>query len=122
MSGSDESVFALASSKKLLTAIVGKQHVNLTNDPALEKVVRSKLNVIVGINGRDIEKLKPAIDKLYFEMFRGTWNEEDAARKTTEANKVKRAEGKARRAKAKAEAEAKVEAEAKAEAKAEANE
>jgi len=120
MSGSDGSVCALASSKELLTAIVGKQNVKLTNDPALGKVVRGKLNVIVAINGRDIEKLKPAIDQLYKEMFPGSWEIEEDKRKTKEANKAGRAEAKARRAKAEAKAE--VEAEAKAEAKAEANE
>ena len=121
MSGSDESVGAraLATSKELLDAIVGRNHVKLTRDPALGKVVRSKLNVIVESFrfDRDIEKLKPEIDQLYKEMFPGSWKIEEDKRKTKEDNKARRAEGKARRA----EARAKAEAEAKPEAEVEAN-
>ena len=125
MSASDKSVGALAlvSSKELLDAMVGKKNVNITDNLALRQTVRGKLDVMVAINGRDIEKLKPAISDLYRVMFPGTWNKEDDARKIKANNKAIRAEGKARRAEAKAiqaEAEAKAKAEAKPEAEAEA--
>ena len=105
MSGSDELVGALAlvSSQELLNAVVGKQNVVVAHDPALRKAVRSKLDAIVGTIGRErenIEELKTAINKLYSEMFPGTWNLEEAARKKTKDNKARRAEAKARRAKA----------------------
>jgi len=111
MSGSDELVGALAlvSSQELLNAVVGKQNVVVAHDPALRKAVRSKLDAIVGTIGRErenIEELKTAINKLYSEMFPGTWNLEEAARKKTKDNKARRAEAKARRAKAEAEAKA----------------